>query len=505
MTLYIIAIGGTGGKIVEAVAHLAAAGIYSASASDNSENINVLFVDQDQANGNIAASKTTIEHYEKCSKIFDGNNHLPLMQSKIEYFEECLQSTSGKDKVQLREVFYHDYSENDLVRNLFHVLYSSDERDDDLGEGFHGRPAVGAAFINRVIGDRHNHSKWQEFIDKILVDARGGKVTRVFLCGSIFGGTGAAGFPTLGRLLLNQLNEEKLRNSVKVGGVLMLPYFQFTSQQQQSPQAKIYAKSEEFILNSEAALRYYATNKDLKLDRFYLLGTPELTQVSKSKTGGSEQRNTPHFLELYAAFALLDFLQIGNNNQNNNQQNQDNNQQNQVFLISREKAKAVTWSDIPDRDQVRKKLENAARFAFAWNYAIVPDLEFASEGKALNVVPWSLKFFDRVKLKSQHKQIEEIKNWCQDYLRWLAMIHSETGVELFNVHSFVQDTSEKTLKSDSKEVRNEFRNLLKSSSSVLINDILERLPRMAQKIQPPNGGVVGLAKALYLTLDEKSF
>jgi len=497
MTLYIIAIGGTGGKIVEAVAHLAAAGIYSVSGSDNSENINVLFVDQDQANGNIAASKKTIDNYEKCSKIFDGNNDLPLMQSKIEYLEEGLQSTSGENKVKLQEEFYHSYPENDRVRNLFHVLYSSDERDDELGGGFHGRPAVGAAFITRVIGDRHNQSNWQKFIDKILAYVATGKAPRVFLCGSIFGGTGAAGFPTLGRLLLNKLQAEKLRNSVKVGGVLMLPYFQFTtSEQQKSPQAKICAKSEEFILRSEAALRYYATNKDLKFDRFYLLGTPGLTQVSNTEPEGSEQRNTPHFLELYAALALLDFLQIGNNNQNDNQRNQ-------VFLISREKANAVTWSDIPDEDKVKKKLENAARFAFVWNYAIAHDLEYAIESKGPNVVPWSLKFFDRAKLKSEHKQIEEIKNWCQDYLRWLAMIHSETGVELFNIDYFVQDKAEKTLKSDSKEVRNEFSNLLKSSSSVLINNILERLPRMAKKIKPPNGGVVRLAKALYLTIDEK--
>ncbi len=517
MTAYIIAIGGTGGKIVEAVAHLAAAGLYSTSVGTaaNSETmletIKVLFLDPDKGNGNIAAADKTLKVYQKCTKIIGKDNTLSWMQSEIEQFKAGLWSPFTKARVKLRDAFEYDkYSDKDPVRNLFDVLYTPEERDDDLREGFHGRPAVGAAIMTQLSRDEHNRDNWQDLINQIAEDERGGKVPKVFLCGSIFGGTGASGFPTLGRSLLNELEAKGLRDRVQLGGVLMLPYFQFKkssgqsnqeqSGQQQSQPAKIYARSEEFILSTEAALRYYET-KQLNFDRVYLLGTPQLTQVSFS-TGGNEQRNTPHFLELYAALALRDFLRVGNGDPLN-----------QVVLTSRHGSNSVTWSDISDRDQVRSKLLNAARFAFAWNYVIAPDLEFAIESKRINAVPWALKFFNRTELESESEQDRrrEIQEWCQDYLRWLAVIHlSETGVELFNVHSFVENTSGRDrgddvkLKPYSKEVRDEFSKLLNNSNGLPINRILERLPRMAKKIQSPNRGMVGLAKALYRTIEENS-
>jgi hypothetical protein len=508
MTLYIIAIGGTGAKIVEAVAHLAAAGIYS-TPDNGLEKVKVLFLDPDKGNGNVVAADKTLKVYQKCSETIGEDKTLALMQSEIEQFKGGLLSPFAQARVKLGDAFEYDkYAGNSPVRNLFDVLYTPEEKDDDLREGFHGRPAVGAAFMTQLSRDEHNRDNWQDLIGQIVEDEHGGKAPRVFLCGSIFGGTGAAGFPTLGRSLLNDLEAKNVRDRVKVGGVLMLPYFQFRSSNQSSSEksgsrqfqpANIYAKSEEFTLSSEAALRYYATKK-LDFDRVYLLGTPQLTEVSFS-TGGSEQRNTPHFLELYAALALRDFLL-----------NRDAGQ-NQVVLTSRETASAVTWSDIPDRDRVRQKLLNAAQFAFVWKYAIVPDLKYAIESRRPNAVPWSLKFFNRAELENQSEQDrrQEIEAWCEDYLRWLAMIHcSETGVELFNVHSFVENRpgrhqgGDVKLKDCSKEVRDEFSNLLRNSSGKSMNDILRKLPEMATKIKSPNRGIVGLAKALYCTIQENS-
>ena len=509
MTLYIIAIGGTGAKIVEAVAHLAAAGIYS-TPEGKLEKIKILSLDPDKGNGNIAAADKTLKVYQKCSEIIGQDNTLALMQSEIEQFQGGLLSPFAQARVKLGDAFEYDrYADHSPVRHLFDVLYTSEERNDDLREGFHGRPAIGAAFMTQLSRDQHNQQNWQDLIDQIVQDDRGGKAPRVFFCGSIFGGTGAAGFPTLGRSLLNDLAAKNVRDRVKVGGVLMLPYFQFRSSGQSTAEnsgprqfqpAKIYAKSEEFILSSEAALRYYATKK-LDFDRVYLLGTPQLTEVSFS-TGGGEQRNTPHFLELYAALALRDFLL-----------NKDAGR-NQVVLTSRETANAVTWSDIPDRDQVRQKLVNAARFALAWNYAIAPDLEYAIESKKPNAVPWSLKFFkNRAELEnsSEQEKIKEIQDWCQDYLRWLATIHNpQTGVKLFNCNSFAENTSGRhhgddvKLKPYSKGIRDEFSRLLNNHNGVSINRILELLPRMAKNIEPPNGGTVGLAKALYRTIQNNS-
>ncbi|MEM9543019.1 MAG: hypothetical protein AAGA60_26450 [Cyanobacteria bacterium P01_E01_bin.42] len=505
MSTYIIAIGGTGAKFVEAIVHLSAAGIYLNYSGDrkNPETIKIIFLDPDKGNGHIASSDKTLKIYQKCTKIIGKDITLPIMQSRIEQFKEGLWSPFVKARVRLRDAFkYDEYRDDNPVRHLFEVLYTAEERDDDLREGFHGRPAVGAAIMTQLSQDENNRENWQELIDQIKDDRA--NTPKVFLCGSIFGGTGASGFPTLGQLLLKQLKD--FRSQIKLGGVLMLPYFRFRSPRQSDKsqyshhkEQKIYARSEDFILNTEAALRYYAT-KDLKFNRVYLLGTPELTEVSNFSTGGSNQRNPPHFLELYAALALRDFLQLENNDQ-----------QNRVVLTSRHQSNATIWNDIPDRDEVRKKLTNAARFAFAWNYAIAPDLKYARDSKRPNAVPWSLKFLNRTELESLEEQdrLKEIQDWCQDYLLWLAAIHwSETGVELFNPHSFLEnwpnkeDRNELNLKPYSKEVRDEFTNLLNNSNSTSIYQILEKLPRTAREIQLPNRGVVGLVKALYRTIEQ---
>ena len=42
----------------------------------------------------------------------------------------------------------------------------------------------------------------------------------------MFGGTGAAGFPSIARLL-REIIKKNITDGVKIGGALMLPYFSF--------------------------------------------------------------------------------------------------------------------------------------------------------------------------------------------------------------------------------------------------------------------------------------
>ena len=69
MSVYVIAIGGTGAKFAESVAHLAAAGFYSKG--NHSEKIEILFVDPDKGNGNLKASDGAVKIYKKCAATID--------------------------------------------------------------------------------------------------------------------------------------------------------------------------------------------------------------------------------------------------------------------------------------------------------------------------------------------------------------------------------------------------------------------------------------------------
>ena len=108
----------------------------------------------------------------------------------------------------------------------------------------------------------------------------------------------------------------------------------------------------------------------------------------------------------------------------------------------------------------------------------------------------SLEFCDRELNNEEIDKIKDIKEWCEDYLRWLGNIHRPSKlsneVELFNTHAFWEDNGE--LKSN----REEFPNLGVTPSKVRINNILGALhPR---KISEPNLKTIGLAKALYYTI-----
>lgn len=476
MSVYIIAIGGTGARFAEAVAHLAAAGLL---VKDNDpQDLQILFVDRDTGNGNLAAADKTLKIYQKCQEIVGGNKE-NLMPTKLEQ----LGVWSISNEIRLTDAFrYHSYGKDDPVKHLFDVFYTQQERDMDLKDGFKGRPGVGAAFMSQL----KKKGDWDHLMDRIENDSNGGRSPKVFLCGSIFGGTGASGFPTLGRMIANDLGPDgkNVLDKVTLGGLLMLPYFQFTAPRKSNDE-EIYARSEDFILKTEAALHYYNT-QELGYDAVYLLGMPKSTVVDEFSTGGRNQRNQPHFLELYGALALRDYLFRSKSSSL------------EARIISRRTPISLIWDDIPRKDDVRRQLLNSARFAFAWRSSIHPDLNHARTSGRQQDYFWSMRFFNKQELNDNQEidKIEAIKDWCEDYLRWLGNIHRSNKlnneIELFKTRAFFEDNGE--LKND----RDEFPNLGMTPSRVKINKILGDLN--PKKISDPNRKTIGLAKALYYTI-----
>ncbi|MEY3828127.1 MAG: hypothetical protein RLZZ148_2954 [Cyanobacteriota bacterium] len=97
MSLYIIAVGGTGAKFVEALTHVAAAGLLGENT------IRVLFVDPDEANGHINRAIETIYIYQECYRLLgNGQNQeatkeCTWMQSPMELFSPNLWSPLGSN------------------------------------------------------------------------------------------------------------------------------------------------------------------------------------------------------------------------------------------------------------------------------------------------------------------------------------------------------------------------------------------------------------------------
>ena len=413
------------------------------------------------------------------------------MQTSIKSFDLWSPFAKNSLNKELSAFFnYNNIKQSEpALANLFDVLYTDKEKQENLDVGFRGRPAIGAAVMSQVDLNRLDEEPWGTFIEQVRADVNEGKKPKVLLCGSIFGGTGASGLPTIARLITNKLSDLNIRERVRVGSIFILPYFGFTSPAGESENG-IYAQSDKFLLNTEAALRYYVTQAQGIFDTVYLLGNENLAKV-KFSIGKNTQRNQPHFIELYAGLAARHFL------------TENHPDEETIVLLSRTQSKYINWDDIPDGKQVQKVLGTTTRFAYTWLAIIAPELANVKQtGLSRSLLPWVKRFYPPKDAQyvfdsdTQQNAIATINNWCKDYLRWLKDIHEcdSDRVELFKASTFAQidrlqgTKLQELIVGDIRDARTKQRN----DEPTRIKNNLD--PR---KITGKPKGTVGLAQAVY--------
>ena len=423
MGYYAIGIGGTGSKCLESLIHLAAAGMMP----NKKEELYVLFVDPDTANGSLERAVKTLE----CYKIFSNNQQLAqshLLQTKIDSVATPIFSpfdSGDDDKPRLEKFFNYAGLKlaDDGAADLFEVLYSKKERTTRLHEGFRGHPSIGAAVMAQTVlgGDE----PWKTFQAKVAKDPD----AKIFLAGSIFGGTGASGFPTIAKLIKNELKAKPI--NAQIGGALVLPYFTFIA----DDDAQLKAKAEHFLMNTQAALEYYQRwNKELVYNTIYLIGDDSQVPVQNFSLGGKAQQNAQHFIELYAALAAIHFF--------DNDDAADGGAQ--YFRLDRAN-KPLNWADLPDGDggvKIQSKLRQLYHFSVAYLHIYKPMLDNIGKGQVSgDQAPWYIDFFERnrpnrISLNDNRteKSLNSVKNYCEDFLVWFANVqHSiKDGEGKFN-------------------------------------------------------------------------
>ena len=451
MALYLIAIGGSGARCVESVVHLAATGLMS------DEEIKILFVDPDQSNGNYIRSCKQIDAYNRCrSRVWKQGDPCQWMRTEIVNLGI---STVGAGRNSLADFFGYSAMSNNqpVATDLFDVLYTKQERDIDLSEGFRGRPAIGSAFMSELNFDALRRGNYQgNYADylqpwaKILeeIDNKiGNSQIKILLCGSVFGGTGASGLPVIARLLndfyTGQGGGNAQRNNLTLGSLLILPYFGFAVSGKNVPQDAVYARAPEFALNTAAAMQYYRSQMQNICDVFYCLGDQNRVDV-EFHVGGEEQQNQAHIVEFYAALAVRDFLYRAKPASSE-----------KIVFAERRFDTQIGWADIPcepptlnyppvdyfdesSEPVVRHALRSAVRFAFMWYNVIVEDLDRYCEGKQSSgwkrvAEVWLGNFFNLRNKNSDLPQIENplvetseaaiITTWCELFSIWLNELH----------------------------------------------------------------------------------
>lgn len=333
--LFLIAIGGTGMRCLESFVHLCAAGLF------DDRTIEILTLDTDQNNGNKDRVENLVELYNKV-KSHDASTIGGEQRS----------DTFFSAKLNLYR-FYTDYST--ASRSTLSALASTKDLTDEqrqdnqdlsdllferesvqqfkLDHGYRAQTHLGSMLMYHGIieaavnakrgGDsvkpqEKELAKYLELLNKHASNAR------VFVFGSVFGGTGASSIPVIPiaisealRILTggnNVLNLDK----VLFGSTLLTDYFTFkTATAQQLGADKVIADAHNFALNSQAALSFYNEDTTVRktYKRMYHIGWPSGLKINYSEsndgkvvTGGHNQRNACHVAELMCAAAAYDFF-----------------------------------------------------------------------------------------------------------------------------------------------------------------------------------------------------
>lgn len=320
---FVLGIGGTGMRCIESLIHLCAMGMF------DDTDIHLLALDTDKNNGNFGRLKELKEAYvnAKGLKAKDRVAHKDtFFSANIKYYEF---SPNYETKSTFKEVFnYGDTQYNHREQtDLADLVLDKSVEEFNLQHGYRAQTHLGSMMMYQSIVEASQSpisNGLKEFVSALITETTSG-TAKVFILGSVFGGTGASSIPIVPQALsraaqiISNGGADILSNTY-FGSTLLTAYFNFNlPDANQLSQQKVIATSDKFALNSQAAMMFYDDDATVRsiYQRFYMMGTNGLnwnpmqskaTKTNKPLTGGAAQKNDSHYIELLAASAALDFL-----------------------------------------------------------------------------------------------------------------------------------------------------------------------------------------------------
>lgn len=307
--LYVFAIGGTGARVIKSLTMLLASGVKS-----HFNEIVPILIDPDKSGGDLNRTINALNDYQSIHQEvgdFEKNN---FFKTKITTLTDVISEGDGNPNVidgfryeieGVQSDTFEDFigygSLDKSNKYLANLLFSDENLNSKLDVGFKGNPNIGSVVLNQF----SKSDAFAAFASNFKSE------DSIFIVSSIFGGTGASGFP----LILKNIREGKiftgtdkqgksyqfLKDAI-IGAITVQPYFKVSN----NKNSKI--DSQGFITKTKAALHYYSRNVtgNKSLNSMYYIGDFESKEYTNVE-GGSGQKNDAHFVELAAALSILDF------------------------------------------------------------------------------------------------------------------------------------------------------------------------------------------------------
>ena len=289
--IYVFGIGGTGSRVLRALTMLLASGVEC-----KADTIVPIIIDPDASSGDL---ERTVELMKKYNEIRSKLNFDTKKENQ--FFKTEIQETLTNFRLPLsntEDVLFDDYMQVSQMgkenQALVNMLFSQKNLASDMTVGFKGNPNVGSVVLNQFDDSVEFQNFANEFTDQ----------DKIFIVSSIFGGTGASGFPLLLKTLRTseEITNKKYVHHAHIGAVTVLPYFQV----RQDENSQI--DSATFVSKAKSALAYYERNisKNNSIDSLYYIADDTRTTYNNAE-GGTNQKNNAHFIEMASALALIDF------------------------------------------------------------------------------------------------------------------------------------------------------------------------------------------------------
>lgn len=331
MRLFVFAIGGTGSRVLTSlVFQLAAGAKFKDSDGNDIKNLSIvpIIVDPHATNAGLNQLNKLLRYYREIhKKIYQGraeneNARNGFFATRIESLKEAYQGEKNitdtffynmrtvSDKSFSEYIDRHSLEEQDKC--MVDMLFSKSELLKSMGEGFYGSPNKGCVALNEFVKSQDFNIFKQAF----SYDKEPQNCDKIFVIGSIHGGTGAAGLPLIVssiRNLYSPKNRDITGNDAvamaPIGVLAVMPYFKVAFNKDSD------INENDWIPKIKSALKYYDTSLNRFINRIYYISDPQGTSAFENDSGRNEQKgNKAHVVEYIGATAMFDFLQKNNDN-----------------------------------------------------------------------------------------------------------------------------------------------------------------------------------------------
>lgn len=280
-----------------------------------------MVVDPHRANEDVKRTENLLRHYRAVRRaVYGDRNDVNdgFFAAKISTLKDVASNDSGLSDTFLYNIAAIESRKfRDLIayntldtanQSLCSLLFSDYQLDTKMDIGFVGSPNIGSVALNRI----KDSEEFRQLSNVFQKD------DRIFIISSIFGGTGAAGYPIIVNNIRNADDNAGLNNradlrNARIGALTVLPYFNI-QHDENSPISRA-----DFISKTKSALFYYHDNVtgmrtddemsgDSKVNACYYVGDEVPSTPYYNDPGAGGQRNDAHFVEFVGSLSVLDFL-----------------------------------------------------------------------------------------------------------------------------------------------------------------------------------------------------